>query len=1045
MGRTLPAGALATTLALGLLVAPAAPAAAETATAPREIAVFPESEATVPAHEAVIFAGATGFLHRHDISTQYLWTRYDNGETVVVKDLAGLAPSVLKPAGGDFISTRAQVPAKPAPGKVSVLDLSDQSWQQWAVPTGANGYTILGLYGHTMIAQKWVGGGPTGPVLLTFAPDGTIASSTPVTVPDGASPGSVSIAVTGDLTSAVVPYAADSAYHSGLLDFASARIVEIPESMPAYLSDIVWRLSGDTVAWAYPTNGSGTFRLYSRSGLTSGTNTQSRQIRPPYDSFARSAIVGDGLVVSRSASGWGATWDPAVAVPADGSATTTVLPRIDSENTALVQAPDGTALVVGGTGARDWAVRRITAQPGQTPTTTPLLPVRDPVKNAGLLYHQGLVRHVQSEIVGGNGTSQYAVYNHPIVDDGSVKAGGVAFRYTPAACAPNAACVHLAEDSQEGAVYLVPGAAGASDTLYSFQEFPSSYSQDPLPTHNGRVVDVGNRVILVNDGASNDQYLVDHAHGLKTRLGPITGAALWFDTLWRSTGTAGQLKAVDLATDTTRTISTGAACVPTELQTSARWLYWSCGAAGPAGVYDLQGNRNLSVPAGPAMLGDGFLVRHENGALQLTDFHGGTVQAPVKLADLAAGTPADDRRVSWAVDRHGSGVAYVDADDAVHVLDTGVPSTAPQLGTLAANNVVNPRSGGVPWYATFGLTRPLTGWEVTITRKWTGEVVKRRAGGLTREYVQASWDGRLASGAPALNGPYRWTFTGTTADGTAPVTIGSGEFSVGCGTFPFRGYDCYGGPGLLGVKSTGEAHWYGTRQDGTVPGRLYDNGYTESWCLSCSGSARTSALVPFGDYNGDAYPDLLVRDGNGYMKAHLGIGQLHFGGRSTKSLGGGWMMYKSILAPGDVNSDGHDDILGIDTYGKLWLYTTTGTGAINPRVQVGSGWNIYKRVTGAGDLNGDGHGDLIGIDAYGVMYTYFSNGNKGWSSRVKVYGGWNMYNTVIAIGDLNEDGRNDLVARDAYGVLWHYAGLGNGSFAARVKAGTGWNMYKIII
>ncbi|MER5704046.1 VCBS repeat-containing protein [Micromonospora sp. NPDC002296] len=1039
MGRSLPAGALVTALILGLLVAPAAPATAETGTAPREIAVFPEGEATVPAHEAVIFAGVTGFLHRHNISTQYLWTRYDTGETVVVNDLAGLAPSALKPAGGDFVSTRSQVPAKPAPGRVSVLDLSDQSWQQWAVPGGMNGYTVLGLYGHTAIASKWAGGGPVGPELLTFAADGTIASSTPVAVPDGARPGSVSLAVAGDLTSAVIGYESSS----GLLDFASARIVPIPGAPASNLGSIVWRLTGDTLGWAsYSTNG-GTYWLHSRSGLTDGTNTQPRKISVPYDTVERSVIVGEGLVTSERASGWGANRYPAIAVPADGGARTNVLPRIDSENTALVQAPDGTALVVGGTGARDWAVRRITAQPGQTPTTTPLLPVRDPGKNAGLLYHQGLVRHVQSEIVGGTGAMQYAIHNYPIVDDGSVRAGGVAFRYTPVACAPNTACVHLAEDSPEGVFYLTPGTDGRPDTLHNFREFPSSDSPEELSTHNGRVVDVGNRYILVNDGAANDQYLVDRAHAQKTRLGAITGAALWFDTLWRATDTAGQIKATDMRTDTARTISTGAGCVPTELQTSTRWLYWSCGAAGPAGVYDLQDDRNLSVPAGPVMVGDGFLVRHENEALQLTDFHDGTVRAPVKLAGLPAGVPADGRRVSWAVDRHGSGVAYVDAGNAVHVLDTGVPANPPQVGTLETNNVVNPRSGGVPWYGSFGLTRPLTGWELTVTRKWNGEVVNRRAGGLTREHITTSWDGNLAPGKPALNGPYLWTLTGT-ADGTAPATLGSGAFFVGCGTFPFRGYDCYGGPGLLGVKADGRGHWYGTRQDGTVPGRLYDNGYTDDWCLDC-GSARTSALVPFGDFDGDALPDLLVRDGNGTLKAHLGIGQLHFGGRATKSLGAGWMMYKSILAPGDLNSDGHDDILGVDADGKLWLYTTTGKGGINPRVQVGSGWNIYTRAIGAGDLNGDGHGDLLGIDSTGTMYRYFSNGRTGWSGRVMLGSGWSTYNAVIPIGDLNEDGRNDVVARDANGVLWHYAGLGNGSFAARVQAGTGWNMYKVII
>ncbi|MEV6371251.1 FG-GAP-like repeat-containing protein [Micromonospora musae] len=1029
---------MASTLAVGLLVAPAAPAAAEPDTAAREIAVFPSDEPTAPAHEAIIFAGVTGFLHRHGISTKYLWTRYDTGETVEVRDLAGVSYKQLDPAGGDMVATTATVPAKPAPkNTVSVLDLSDQSWQQWAVPTG---YQNLGVHGRTMFALKSVNYVPVGAELLTFAADGTY-TSTPVTVPEGAWVGSVSGGLVGDLTSGVVSYEIGNETRAGLLDLATARIVEIPGATYPYASDRVWRLSGDTVAWSSATNGSGTFQLYSRSGLVTGTNTQVRVVRPPSESFTRSAIVGDGLVVSRS---WGGTTAQAVSVSPDGIQTT-ILPRVDAEDTALVQAPDGTALVVGGTGAGDWAVRRIRAQPGQTPTTTPLLPVRDPAKNAGLLYHQGLVRHVQSEIIGGTGASQYALHNHPIVGGDSVKARGAAFAKPPAPCETGVQCVRLAEGNGEGVVYVSSGAGGTQDTIYSFEDLPSGYSSKPFVTHNGRIVDVGNRYVLVNDGTKDDQYLIDNAHLDTTRLGSITGAALWFGTLWRATSTPGELKAVDLESEkTSRTVSTGAGCVPTELQTSARWLYWSCGPTGPAGVYDLQGNRSLTVPTGPAMLGDGFLVRHENGALQLTDFHDGTVRTPVKLADLAAGAPADDRRVSWAVDRHGSGVAYVDGENAVHVLDTGIPGMPPQAGSQEAKAFFYPRSEG-SWYGSFWLTRPVASWEMTVSRNWTGEVVHRQTGGPVREYVVDGWDGRLASGELALNGMYRWTVTGTTADDAAPVTIGSGQVLVSCARFRYREMDCGGGPGLLGVKATGEAHWYGTRTDGAVPGQFFDHGYSENYCLSCGGSGRTSALVPFGDFDGDVLPDLLVRDGSGSMRALLGNGQLSYGPSEAKSLGAGWMMYKSILAPGDLNSDGHDDILGVDADGKLWLYTTTGKGGINSRVQVGSGWNMYTKVLGAGDLNGDSHGDLLGVDATGVMYAYFSNGNKGWSARSKVFAGWNIYNSIVAIGDLNEDGRNDLVARDPNGLLWSYAGLGNGSFAARVQAGAGWNMYKIII
>ncbi|MEV6374348.1 FG-GAP repeat domain-containing protein [Micromonospora musae] len=1029
MGRSLTASTLASTLVLGLLTAPAVPATADPGTAPREITVIPESPTTTPATETLVFAGRTGFLHRHNNKAAYLWTRYDDGETIVVEDLAGMASTALKPAGGDSIYTTAQVPARPAPGKVSVLRLSDETWQQWEVPAQ---YAMWGVYGQRMLVRKQAT--DLELELRTFEEDGS-STTTPVTgIPAGSK--SAGLPRAGDELSVIVDYLAPQA-RAGLLDLSTATVRTIPgASISQY-----WRLSGDTMGWMRIED---EFRLYSRSGVTSGTDTSYRTVTVPSDSIARSGVVDGGLVISRDADR--DEYFPAISVPAqEGAARPTLLPKVAWNSSALIQAPDGAVLVVGGSDSRDWAVYRVTAEPGQPATAVPVLPVNDPVENAGLTYHQGLVRHVQTQVSPTTSENQYAVFSHPIAPDASITTEGAILPAAVEPCSSGARCVRLVEGNRFGAAYLE---RGTSETVYYVHDKWSATERTELPTTNGRIVDASGDYVLVRDGQADIQYVFRVGAPPLVWSGPVRGAALSFNTLWMATGTPGQLTAISLSNNrTTRTVSTGAPCVPTEVQANDRWLWWACGPDGPAGVHDLQSDRGLALPAGPVLLGDGFVVRHDtaSASLQLTDFHDGTRHAPVKLADLAAGDLPDSRNLTWAVDKHGNGVAYVDADNAVHVLDTGVPGTPPTIGLSRVSAGAFPRTGNQQWSAAIYPTRPLSSWELTVRRKWTGEVVHRAAGTNARMSVFDDWDGRLPSGEFALNGAYGWTLTGKPTEASASMAIGSGESLIRCGSFPFRGYACDGGPGLLGVRSTGEATWYGTQPLSTPPGQLDTDWHLEYWCLSCSGAERTSALVPFGDFNGDAYPDLLVRDGNGGMKAHLGNGQLDFGGRQTKSLGAGWMMYKSILAPGDLNSDGHDDILGVDADGKLWLYTTTGKSGINSRVQVGSGWNMYTRILGAGDLNGDGHGDLLGVDSTGVMYAYFSNGNKGWSSRVKVFAGWNIYNTIVAIGDLNEDGRNDLVARDPNGLLWSYAGLGNGSFATRVQAGAGWNMYKIII
>ncbi len=84
------------------------------------------------------------------------------------------------------------------------------------------------------------------------------------------------------------------------------------------------------------------------------------------------------------------------------------------------------------------------------------------------------------------------------------------------------------------------------------------------------------------------------------------------------------------------------------------------------------------MPADRAVLGDGYLVRHDStaGERNLVDFHSGTAAAPQPFADLPASPIADDRGISWTVDRHSGDVAYVGADRSVHVFAPGVPASS---------------------------------------------------------------------------------------------------------------------------------------------------------------------------------------------------------------------------------------------------------------------------------------------------------------------------------------------------------------------------------
>ncbi|MBY8882608.1 FG-GAP repeat domain-containing protein [Actinacidiphila acidipaludis] len=152
----------------------------------------------------------------------------------------------------------------------------------------------------------------------------------------------------------------------------------------------------------------------------------------------------------------------------------------------------------------------------------------------------------------------------------------------------------------------------------------------------------------------------------------------------------------------------------------------------------------------------------------------------------------------------------------------------------------------------------------------------------------------------------------------------------------------------------------------------------------------------------------------------------------------------AVAGPGDLDGDGHGDVVARDTGGHLWFIPghadgTLGTGT---RRLIGGGWNAYRTIVGASDLSGDGVADLVATTPGGDMYLYAGLANGAFASRVHVGSGWQSYTKIAAPGDLTGDGKGDLAAADSAGRLWLYPGLGNGHFGARVEIGTaGWNAF----
>jgi GH25 family lysozyme M1 (1,4-beta-N-acetylmuramidase) len=203
--------------------------------------------------------------------------------------------------------------------------------------------------------------------------------------------------------------------------------------------------------------------------------------------------------------------------------------------------------------------------------------------------------------------------------------------------------------------------------------------------------------------------------------------------------------------------------------------------------------------------------------------------------------------------------------------------------------------------------------------------------------------------------------------------------------------------------------------------------------------------IDAGDVNGDGHDDLLARDGAGVLRMYpnqQGTGTTLFGAPSTVGLGWGGM---NVIEVGDVTRDHRVDIVARDGAGDLWLYPSSGLTGVNTfagPTRIGAGWNIMNTIKLA-DVNGDGRVDLVARDGSGNLWLYPGTGGSGtgtFSAPIQLGVGWGGM-TAISLGDMNGDGRPDLMARDSGGLLWLYPNVGGSgirTFSAPYEIGVGW-------
>ncbi|MFE9454571.1 hypothetical protein [Streptomyces sp. NPDC006739] len=667
--------AAACALASGALPLTTATASADS---PSET-VIPAALLSSPPKDAVVFAGTGGFLHQSDSQSSFVWTKYAGGPDIPVPQVTANPAPGYWGAGSDVVAT-------PSNDGYRLHDMDSDTTT--TIRPGA-GQSYVGTFGSRLLTlTRAADGAVTGFHVLAMA-DGQ-QTDTPVTGwPAGVAPQAVVMA--GDADSVVLLYTESTngttQNRLALVDLATGAVTRVMGPL-ALGARVV--LSSTYLAWyssygADGTTSGGQVHVVSRSFPGATENTIQVPAAPLGSTYTSSlyqvGIAGDWLLITYAASHTGpssaddATGYPLYAMPMSGS--TALTPVLDHVITHSVrQEPDG-AVVVGGSSVTDWAARRFTAGPDGTPTgaavdSDPGMPA--PVD--GLTVAGGKLFTIRRTSAVGD-----LVYDRS-VQPGSPPSYGSEQNFGSTHCDTAATCNPPIATGDGNISQLWPNANSQGDAVTVQSPGDSAVMVTPGAT-GGSLVDAEGRYVVYDGGSTKKQYIGDadaggNSHVLFSR--PVSAAALSGSTVWVPGATAGTLNQIDLTTQrTVQTVATDAPCVPGELQAAAQhWVYWSCGPSGPAGVHDLATGKDVPVPAHPSQLGDGFVVEHDTtaGKLTLTDVHTDTATTS-DLADLPAGPVADDRRVTWAVDKYQGTIAYLDNGKNVHLVDPHIPASTP--------------------------------------------------------------------------------------------------------------------------------------------------------------------------------------------------------------------------------------------------------------------------------------------------------------------------------------------------------------------------------
>jgi uncharacterized repeat protein (TIGR01451 family) len=180
---------------------------------------------------------------------------------------------------------------------------------------------------------------------------------------------------------------------------------------------------------------------------------------------------------------------------------------------------------------------------------------------------------------------------------------------------------------------------------------------------------------------------------------------------------------------------------------------------------------------------------------------------------------------------------------------------------------------------------------------------------------------------------------------------------------------------------------------------------------------RDSIRIAVGDINGDGFDDIITstRTGNGHVRVFDGVTGARMEGAFAEIAAFPEAGARgAFVAAGDVNGDGHDDIIvgsgqGARGGAKVRVFDGMTGSVITTSEPFGAGFHGGARVA-VGDVNGDGVADIVasqGKRGNDVIVT--SGVSRTVLHQLEIGGPRFRGGVFVATGDLDGDGYADLV------------------------------------